>query len=751
MGKEGQYDLRLADSSFKTISPDKESDKDNELYESKMQQTDIHPTKLLKTACIKLLQMVSTSVGIHGDKMQNEAVRVFITMFYSILAQRNNSLSIGLETWKSLAFLRGILKSQNVSKYLTTDLWTKLFFQMLETPTQNERDVYKKVQCLRLLQAILIQWNDQDADRIENIVAKLFLLLGSICMSCPHDNSLTQLPIGIKSKVLSSASHSGTVAEELITLLRKLHTLSLWNESINNFISQKLCIAADLFIDTEREEIVPDEKLNVVAALNIIGGYDPRPRIGIDLIYDSVKCSIFRMNRSGHVVLSVHGSNETKSISFTKIEPLIEQGIFSLSKFPLNEMLLNSLAVLMYGMSLEKNKCYSTSFDLPLLSNQQTQLSALRSSQVLFRHQSLLKSILRQRSPGIIKYYSDDSMSDDTSKTAKNDDKEDKSSEGSNHNDVYKQEYLVQSMLSRSIQSSPLKACYTQAEMEIAAIAICQTLSAHFKNNIPVSQVKFQNVKYATMVHGCPIYNDTFQETINSFTANGSETSRANPTTKLVIQIMEMGFSRKTVEFALKQITNRVEILPSAEHVLSWIIEHPDSIQDEETKGTLNKINSFNVASAIDSDNESTCSENLNSSSISQQDKQVKFAKREDFKSADQYAIYIRSHICPGMTVRCCRDFEEIRAGDVGIVLKVEPDELHDLNVRVDFKSHERPFWMCFVHLEMLENPSDDIKCSNITYGSHVKIKSSSMITRTQMVKNGTGIVTAINGRKITL
>lgn len=195
---------------------------------------------------------------------------------------------------------------------------------------------------------------------------------------------------------------------------------------------------------------------------------------------------------------------------------------------------------------------------------------------------------------------------------------------------------------------------------------------------------------------------------------------------------------------------NRVEILPTTEQVVQWIIDHPESNMDEDSKETLNKINSGNAISGADSDNESTCSENLNSSSLSQQDKQgTKFARREDFKSADQYAIYVRGHICPGMLVRCCRDFEEIHAGDNGIVLKVEPDELNDLNVRVDFKSHERPFWMCFVHLELLEPPSEDIKRSNITYGSQVKIKPTSTIPRTQVVKNVVGVVTAINGLEV--
>lgn len=394
MGKEGQFDLRLADSSFKTISPDKESDKCNELFETKLQQNEVHPTKLLKSACIKLLQMISTTVGVHADDIQNDAVRVFVTMFYSIFTQRSNTLNIGLETWRTISFLRGILKSQSISKFITTELWMKLYIEILQLPSSSEKDIYKKVQCIRLLQTTLSQWNGEEANRIDSVVHQLFLLLGNISMNCPHDHSLTQLPVGIKTKVLSSASHSGTVAEELISLLRKLHTLPLWNESINSFISQKMCVAADMFIDSESESSNYSDKLKIAAAMSVIGGYDPRPRIGIDVVYDSVKCSIFRMTRNGTVILNVHGSNETKNISFAKVEKLIEQGIFSLSKLSLNEMLLNSLAVLMYGMNLSSEV---SSIDLSLLSYQQIQLASLKASQVLFRHQSLLKTILRRK------------------------------------------------------------------------------------------------------------------------------------------------------------------------------------------------------------------------------------------------------------------------------------------------------------------------------------------------------------------
>ena len=40
--------------------------------------------------------------------------------------------------------------------------------------------------------------------------------------------------------------------------------------------------------------------------------------------------------------------------------------------------------------------------------------------------------------------------------------------------------------------------------------------------------------------------------------------------------------------------------------------------------------------------------------------------------------------LCP--TVKCCRTYEEVHEGDVGKVVKLDRDELHDLNVQVDWQ-----------------------------------------------------------------
>ena len=47
------------------------------------------------------------------------------------------------------------------------------------------------------------------------------------------------------------------------------------------------------------------------------------------------------------------------------------------------------------------------------------------------------------------------------------------------------------------------------------------------------------------------------------------------------------------------------------------------------------------------------------------------FKKRSDFVSDDEYAMYVRDNIQLGMTVRCCRTYEEVHEGDVGRVIKV--------------------------------------------------------------------------------
>lgn len=561
MGKEGQYDLRLADSSSTIASPDTETEKDDLVNENNY-NFDSHPTKLLKNTCIKILQIISVGVGKHGDKMQTSSVMGVASMFRAVLGSKMRFLNLGLEHWTTFGFLRSISTSKTLSKFMTSRIWIDFQMNILDSLIISEQDVYKKVQCLRLLHATLVNWDENDVDRMQAVVEKLLHTLGRICLTCPNDLSLIQNPNDCKSRVLLSASYSGTIAEELIVLLRKLHTLPLWNGIISLYLSQKLCVAVDLFTESETETSLQNERFFVIGSFNVIGGCDPRPRLGMHLTYEGQRGTIARFTTKGKVMMNVHQTGEVKKLSVSLVPELSDAGAFSLSKLPINEMLLNSWSILMYGPG-ERTYQVTGNIEIPLLRSQQIQLSTLNATCVLFRHQSILRKILRQRSPGFIRYSSDDSISerdgddeDDTNLTKNRSNSSNTSSEEQRREN----QLLIQSILSRATQPSPLKAIYSFQDLSLAALNVSQMLASHVHAEISVpfstlNRFVPQPIQ-PTMIHGVPIYNEMVDDlqTPSSEESNGRNGCKKQPS-PLVVQIMEMGFSRKSVELAVKTLS----------------------------------------------------------------------------------------------------------------------------------------------------------------------------------------------------
>ncbi|XP_052902276.1 probable E3 ubiquitin-protein ligase HERC2 [Anopheles moucheti] len=811
MGKEGKYDLRLADSALKALSPDKDSEREDFIDHTLNHES--HPTKLLRNVCIKTLQMLFASVGLHAEKMEQNALRGVASLFRTMLqpyeyrsgiTTANNCYNFGLEQWTVLGFLRAISFTPALARQLTTPLWIELAFKILNAPIASKKDVYKKLHCLRLLQSTLVNWTQDDRSRVDSIIAQLFDVLGRISLTCPNDSSLLSSAVDAKSRVLYSASHSGTVAEEMVVLIRRLHTLPLWNESINSFMQQKLCLTADIFLVNELDTITESEKRAIMGTLGTIGGCDSRPRIGLNITLDGVRGTISRMTKKGKVVMNVHGAAETKKIPIFKVAECADVGAFSLSKVTISEMLLNSWSVMFYGIgqliplnggSAGGDGCASAA----LLQSQQINFATLKATKVLFRNQSLLRRILRQRSPGLTKSSSRDSVSSDRDEDSP-EPEEGKTRSESNTSDesqaFYTAELLIQTILLRATQPSPLKACYTYQEMELAALNISQMLASHIHyssgdattgqtgtggcNKRPLA------LGQPTMIHGVPVYNNEAASlpvepppasgmgslsNVNNVTASRSGRARSSNVfiapSPLVAQIMEMGFTRKSVELAYKSLMQQNENgNPTAEQIIQWILEHPEL--------TANLGLSSGGKAAGDgeqhdhdlrghSDTESVSSDTMDGGS-SQQDYQqhqhpqnsgsgAMYKSREDFKSTDQYAMYVRGIICPGMLVRCCQEFEEIRKGDIGTVEKVEPEGLHDLNVRVDWQMHDRPYWMCFVHLEMLEPPStltDPSGCGGIMVGSQVRLLRAHMARHRfpslSAPRGTTGVVSSLTG-----
>lgn len=291
---------------------------------------------------------------------------------------------------------------------------------LLEQPAGSEKSVYRQLHCLRLMQCILSAWGAEEEPRMAALVRQLFATLGRIALHCPGDATLQPQEGGTsgtnKARVLLTASHSGSVAEELVALLRRLHTLPHWNAVINSFLAQKLCVAAELLQGESRELPLDTEHGFVLGVLSAMGGYDLRPRVGLHCFHEGSHMIIASFTHKGRCLLahSCPGTGATVGlikVPLASVMPQLDHSVFSLSRLPMNEMLLNAWTVLLYGGAANGNglngapagwellNASEGRLDVRLLRNQQLQLAVLHTNGVLYRHQAALRKILKQRAP----------------------------------------------------------------------------------------------------------------------------------------------------------------------------------------------------------------------------------------------------------------------------------------------------------------------------------------------------------------
>ena len=60
---------------------------------------------------------------------------------------------------------------------------------------------------------------------------------------------------GCKAKVSLTAPFASTVGEELVLLLRRLHTLPTWNTFINRYINHRLCKVVSMVTDEAAPQV----------------------------------------------------------------------------------------------------------------------------------------------------------------------------------------------------------------------------------------------------------------------------------------------------------------------------------------------------------------------------------------------------------------------------------------------------------------------------------------------------------------
>ncbi|XP_075228227.1 E3 ubiquitin-protein ligase HERC2 isoform X3 [Lycorma delicatula] len=692
MGKEGKYDLKLADP---PAPEDNDVDTDSEPDTKKLvRNDDIGPAEVLRLSALNLLRGLVICCGVHADSMQSSAVNAVSKLFHNIVekthlkSKSNTSVTYRHHReWVTLGFVRSIAVSQTMCNALSTNNWLELLFLLA---SGHNGPLPSQLLTFRLLKAILSA-GLTDADQKYAVLERIFYLLGQTALICEADVP-NFCPEG-KVYAPLTASHTSTVVEECISLLRTLHILSDWNIQFNTLLANKLAVASDLLTHPFLNLQVIDNEIetarlqaNGIAALLIVGGMDSRVRIGGSVNHQTMgEGTVCRISQHGKLVVQFGGVETTTKLPLHYVQP-IPTTPFSLDKMPLTEPLLDTWATLLSLTTVSHSfKTVPGTINVPLLRNQQQLLAGIKACCVLIQYQSRLRRVLRR--PTLAPHMSLEALNDcDDLET-----------------DTHS--LLLHQLIANAVQPSPLKSEYTRGELEEAAISVSQYLAAQVKQKVtehPVQSVSDNtNNRNAKSKRSCNL---------------------PSPTTPLVAQLTEMGFARRTVEAAIKILGDTSETTPTAERLVAWLLEHPD-----ECLSDSGSISSFDGLSDKDS-----ISDDMNTSYTEETSSPSHYNKRADFLTNDEYAVYVRDNVVPGMMVRCCKTYEEISEGEIGRVLKVDHEGLHDLNLQVEWQGknnfngrENRLYWVRFIHVELLGFSVNVNASPTIKVGDKVKVKPS--------------------------
>ena len=268
MGKEGKYDLKLADPPPMTETESDSDSDDNNLSEVVIEpvQAD-HPAKLIRTSTISALKVMSIIIGLDADEVSMTSANNFSACLGSLIEKSQNVQVSGFQdesnllacdqanVWATLGFVRAIAKSSRMCQILAQPSWINLLLKIVEAKpiTDENMDLSNQILALRLLAVILPHFDNPGSGSSCNIQDRLFKLLGHTALMCRIDGShfgdqglLQKVRKGRGTRVALTASHSSTIVNELVHLLRILHTLPEWSSKINDYICLKLSLIHEI-------------------------------------------------------------------------------------------------------------------------------------------------------------------------------------------------------------------------------------------------------------------------------------------------------------------------------------------------------------------------------------------------------------------------------------------------------------------------------------------------------------------------
>ncbi|KAF5273445.1 hypothetical protein FQA39_LY07462 [Lamprigera yunnana] len=755
MGKEGKYDLALASppSPVSSDTTETEEQTDGAFQMSKDNQFVI----LLRDACVNFLRVIAISAGLTKDDLHSRTIHGLSSLFC-------DTIKSGSQDWCNLSLIRSIAQSSQLCRAFSTKPWINMllsFISPIIRTSGNKMNLPKQILSLRLLKIVLQSWDMDDAE-IHPLLEKLLHILGKISLTCCYDFGNKPLHDS-KTMVLLTQSHSNTLSQEIINLLRTLHGNVGWNQVLNAILLQKLNLAAYFLSDTYQISSLADTTLTeqhflVTAALNLFGAYDVRPRIGAIVELDLGFGTITRVTQKGKFCIQMHGNGDIKKISLANLK-LLSDPPFNLNKMPLSEALVKVWAILMtnkpsISLNYERKPLHGQ-IDVTYLRTQQNILNAISATQILHTNQYKLRKILKYQAISIDQSLEQQSIEEEINQQPL---------------------LLVQKLLARAIQPSPLKPGFNLQEMHLAALNLSQYLATkcNFEKTLPEVNNDINNDKMVVKPLdrevqselATPNSESSFKSVVSEKKKKKGEIQSA--TTPLVSQIMEMGFGRRVIENAIKSIGIIPESLITPESVVSWLLEHPDvpvsdtdSLSsycgsDSESVSDQNEVTPHSMEECVSINISCSCCTSFSFQNGDNMMSTVTYMQRSDFLSKDEYAMYIRDNIEVGMLVRCCKSYEEIHIGDIGKVIKIDREGLHDLNVQVDWQLRVSSYWVRFIHVELLGFPPMLPSPVGIKVGDKVRVKPTIATPRYKwgyVTHDSVGIITVIsaNGHDVTV
>ncbi|GFS15828.1 E3 ubiquitin-protein ligase HERC2, partial [Elysia marginata] len=683
--------------------------------------------------------------------------------------------------WCTLGFVRSMATSPIMCQALSSPRWISLLLRILEEDhaSKYSKNIYRQILILKLLRTVLPSWDVYtEGGRVAELVSRLFSLLGTVLMGCATDMTLTSPNESSESKrhtvtVSMTATYTSTMAEEVIALLRRLHTLPVWNGAINRFISLQLPSIISLLAERRTHAIESEGESGqtalMMAALALIGGVDSRLRLGSCARHEEHgRGTVCRITAKGRLLVQFANSGKAVLCRLSELVgiPLID---FHVEKMPLTEGTLANWAVLcsLACSAVRTDRDKDASPRAPLatstgsidalgnhltfkeLRKQYIRLCLLQATAKLFNHQDVLRQILSQHVPpdlsGPTLAAANFATADITEPAGRGSgeagalssmctagtgtvalcDRSDKITAGEDDGaagDGPARVTLLQQLLMTSTQPSPLKAVFSVDEMEAAALAACQHLTAELGQaqvDLGLDDSSDDDEEGNELEEGelaGDDLDDDFHVALSK--QRGAKGSAAASASGGDIASGTGGSSCVLTDSA---------DTPTVEALVSWLLEHPAQENEDSDTDLASSEEAYSDSDSLFSDgyDEYKGFDHQAQDSLLMPSG-LEFKKRSDFANTDDYAIYVRQKIQIGMMVRCCRTYEEVHQGDIGKVTKLDQDGLHELNIQAHWQRKGGTYWVRYIHVEILGLPNTATDNGQIIkVGDKVRVKPS--------------------------